>query len=437
MKNIVIIIVDAFRPKNLSLFGYEKESDKNLKDIAKDSLFFKKHFSSSNATAPSLTSLFTGDYPNTHGIIHQLPYTSQEEIDNLNQNKFWLPSYLKQKGYDTIAIDWIGLWFKKGFDYYRDKKQEKPNPFLNYPLVRKLLLNLPSWAYSFGKKVFKARASPTFPTSAQTMDLGISQIKEPIKSKKPFFLFMHFWDTHFPFPTTKYKGSEKRDIDPIIEGIKDEAKKEYFKKRITDIGLHSIKDIVNKYDLAIKNIDQEIGRLHQFLKKQNLWEDTIFIVLGDHGTNLTEHKTYFSSSSLYEETIHVPLIIHLPGVEKKQINELVQNIDVVPTIFDYLNFKETPKFDGKSLLPLTKQERPIRNKILAFDGLAENIKAVRTKNKKLVISERPVCNICRSSHHNARMEEFDLIKDPEEKNNIYDYRTRSELENSFEIKNDK
>lgn len=87
MKNIVIIIVDALRPKNLSLFGYEKETDKNLRGIARESILFRKHFPCSNSTSPSLTSLFTGKYLSTHGILHQFPYTKQEEIGVLSYNK--------------------------------------------------------------------------------------------------------------------------------------------------------------------------------------------------------------------------------------------------------------------------------------------------------------------------------------------------------------
>ncbi|MGA3020611.1 MAG: sulfatase-like hydrolase/transferase, partial [Candidatus Micrarchaeales archaeon] len=73
--NIVIIVIDAFRPDHLSMFGYAKETDKNLKRIAKESFVFKNQFSVSNTTTPALTSIFSGLLPSTHGNIHQLPYT--------------------------------------------------------------------------------------------------------------------------------------------------------------------------------------------------------------------------------------------------------------------------------------------------------------------------------------------------------------------------
>src|SRR3989338_9511536 len=110
-KNVVLIVVDAFRPKNLSLFGYNKETDKNLKEIVRNGVLFKKYFPSSNCTAPSVTSLFTGKYPINHGIMHQLPYTEDKEIEKIKEAEFWLPEYLREKGYETIAIDWIGFCF--------------------------------------------------------------------------------------------------------------------------------------------------------------------------------------------------------------------------------------------------------------------------------------------------------------------------------------
>ncbi|MEK6830795.1 MAG: sulfatase, partial [Nanoarchaeota archaeon] len=368
-KNIIIIIIDAFRTKNVSLFGYNKVTDKNLKKIAKDSILLKDFFSCSNATAPSLTSLFTGKYPNNHGIIHQFPYTTQEEIDNLNKVKFWFPSYLQNKGYETIAIDWIGLWFKNGFNYYEEKeeKQSRLKKFMKTPIIKKFLLGLPNWAYKFGKKVVKTRASEQFTPAEDTMNLGISKIQDAVNENKPFFLFMHFWDTHFPFPTTKFKSSGKSDVDEILEKL-DKNQREYFKKRITDSNLYSIEDMIDKYDAAIKMVDKQIGKLYKFLKKKYLWDETILIVLGDHGTSLIDHENYFSSSGLFDETIHVPFIMHLPGFEGKEIDGLVQNVDILPTIIGYLKEDINEKFDGKSILPLIENNKEIRDKVFFFDG---------------------------------------------------------------------
>lgn len=404
MKNIIVIVIDAFRPKNLSLFGYDKETDKNLKKIAKEGIVFRNFFSSSNTTAPSLMSIFTGRLPSNHGIMHQFPYTAEEEVEKMyRERKFWLPSFLQSKGYETLAIDWLGMFFEDGFDYYKEREE---------------------WQ---GKPAISAKFSP----AKDTIDLAIAKIQE---AKKPFFLFVHFWDTHFPFPTIEYKGKQKKDISEVLEEIKGEAQKEYFKKRIiaANIDLYSIEEMKEKYDEAVREVDKQIGKLHQELKERDLWEQTIFIILGDHGTNLTEHNIYFSSSSLFDETIHAPLIVHIPGFEQKEISDFAQNVDLAPTLIELLGEegKKDWRFDGKSMVNLIKnneEKGDERDKVFFFDGLAQDIRGVRTKDRKTIIAKNPKCYLCKGSHHQGQ-EEYDLIKDPREEKNIY-----SEISNEAKV----
>lgn len=389
MKNIIIIVIDAFRIKNLSLFGYNRETDKNLKNIANQGIVFKNFFSSSNATAPSLMSIFTGRFPDNHGIIHQFPYTTEEEVEKMNKERnFWLSSYLKSRKYETIAIDWIGMWFKDGFDYYKEREE---------------------WQ---GESKFSTKFSP----AKDTMDLAISRIK---KAKFPFFLFTHFWDTHFPFLTTKYRARQRKDINEVLKEIKGQSQKDYFRKKTANAEIYSIKDMIGKYDAAIKEVDKQIGRLYNYLKEQDLLKDTILFILGDHGTNLTEHGIYFSSSSLFDETIHVPLIVHFPGFKAKEVKAFVQNIDIAPTILELLeNSMDNWQFDGKSIIDTIKNGSQIRDKVFFFDGLCQDVRGFRTKSEKQIIAKDPMCNLCKSTHHEEK-EEYDLENDPGEKRNIY------------------
>ena len=261
--------------------------------MAVDSFVFKDFFSSANATAPSLTTLFTGKYPINHGIIHQFPYTKPEEIKEFERKRsFWLPTFLRDMGYNTMAIDWIGTWFKDGFNYYREKEtqQGRLRRIINNPFIKKILLHLPSWAYKFGKKVVKTRSSANFSPAKQTMNLAMNMMKKSFDEKKPFFFFTHFWDTHFPFQTISYKGSGANNIENFIEKISDKSQKEYVRKRIADIGIYNVEDIIGKYDASVSEVDKQIGNLLDFLKKNKLWDNTILMVFGDHGTSLTEHE---------------------------------------------------------------------------------------------------------------------------------------------------
>lgn len=386
-KNIVILLVDAFRPKNMSLFGYHRETDKFLKELALNNLVFENHFSTSNATAPAITSILTGTLPPTHGIIHQLPYTKPEEMKKVEEIKFWLPSHLKDKGYETICIDWVGLWFKKGFDFYG----EQENPYAP-----------------------RQTKSP-FISAKETIDLAISKIKD---CKNPFFLFTHFWDTHFPFPNTEHiSNSTKEDQIKMLNGIEDPHQREYLKKRIDGKNLFTIQDMTNKYDSSIEEIDRQIRRLKEFLEEKGEWENTLFLVLGDHGDSLTEHGTYFSHAGLYDVSIHVPLIMRLPGFSPKRIKGLTQHTDLVPTILEVIGIKADEKFEGASMVPLIKENQEIREKVFSFDGLGEDIISERTKKEKKIIARNNFCFLCKGSHHKS-IERYNLEVDPEEKNNL-------------------
>jgi arylsulfatase A-like enzyme len=389
-KNVVIILVDAFRPKNLSMFGYQKETDRNLKEIAKEGIVFKNFFPGSNSTAPSLMSIFTGKLPKNHGIIHQFPYTSEEEVGRMYAERtFWLPSFLKEKGYKTTAIDWIGMFFEEGFDFYKEREE---------------------WQ---GENKVPTHFSP----AKDTTDLAISRMKEG----GPFFLFLHLWDTHFPFLTTEF-SSEKKDIEEVLKEVEGDVQKEYYRRKVQVKGneIYSLKSMVDKYDASITEVDKQIGKICQYLKSEGLWENTIFMVLGDHGTNLTEHNIYFSSSSLFDDAIHAPFIASFPGFRKAEVEGFVQDMDIAPTILELIGEKsnEEWKFDGKSMTSLIKNKEEIRDKVLFYDGLEEDVRGVRTKDRKVIFAKSPKCHLCKGGHH-KEWEEYDLISDPEEKNNIY------------------
>lgn len=376
MKNIIIIVIDAFRPNNLSLFGYQKETDRNLKKIAKEGTVYRNFFSSSNATAPSLMSIFTGRFPGNHGIIHQFPYTADSEIEKMYQErKFWLPSFLQSKGYETIAVDWLGMFFKDGFDYYKERED---------------------WQ---GPSNCSTRFSP----AKDTMELAISKIDN---AKKPFFAFIHFWDTHFPFLTTQYQGVAK-DIEEILKEVKGDSQKEFYRKKVMVDGnvLYSLEGMVGKYDEAIKEVDNQIGKLVKYLKEKDFWDNTIFMALGDHGTNLIDHNIYFTSCSLFDETIRAPFIARFPGIEKREEENFVQNTDIAPTILDLMGEKPDPDFDGKSLINLG-----LREKVYFWDGLAEDVKGERTRNTKTIIAKGRNCHLCKSGHH-QELEQYELEKE--------------------------
>ncbi len=429
LPNIILIISDALRPQDLSLYGYDKETDKNIKKIASDSLVFENNFSASNASDPSVNSIFIGKYPVNNGIIHQHPNMSEEEFEKLKKNTFWLPLYLQSRGYFTISATPLHMWFKKGFNYYMDRDpKEMTKKFLNYPIINKFLLKLPSGIYSFGKKIIKTRASPNFYSCKEVMDLAISKIEE---SKKPFFLFMHFVDTHSPYSGATFKSiSGERTIKKISAGM-NSLQREYLKKRFHDMSVKNIEEVIEKRDNAIRQVDEQIGRLHKLLKEKNLWENTVFIITSDHGDNFGENNSFFCRGGLHDSSVHTPLIIHGPKIKSGVINNITQSIDLAPTILEILRDKQK-KLDGISLLKIVNGTKK-REYAFLSDGFCKNRRAIRTEDRKLILSEEGGnrCYVC-GAFHGSGSEEYDLKNDPEEKNNIYSGKRKLEEElNSY------
>ncbi len=378
--NIVFVVIDSFRPDHLSMFGYKKETDTNFKKIAKEGVLFRNQFSVANGTASAVTTILSGLLPTTHGVYHQFPYTKEIEYENAEKISFWFPEFLKNNGYHTMAFDWLGEWFEKGFDYYKESEEETDLLFV--------------------------------PTKT-TIDNVIANIK---KSKKPFFAFMHLWDTHFPFPNTPYKGSGKNEAEKILSSIKNEKQREYVKKRMDAIKMYTVEDIVGKYDETIKIMDREVGRLYNFLKEEGILDNTIFVLLGDHGDVINEHGIYFANCGMFDVAIKAPMIIRIPSVKPGETKEMVQNVDIVPTILDFMGVKK--ELDGKSMLPLMKEGKKIRDMVTLADAFANDVKVVRTETRKLIVAKDNYCNMCKASHHNG-IEEYDLVKDPKEEKNIF------------------
>lgn len=413
--NIIILISDALRPKDLSIYGRPEVYDKFLHELSSESVLFKSNFSASNGSDPSNTALFSGKYPMTSGFIHQHPFMREDEVAKLKKNPFWLPLYLQQKGYRTVSATPLHMWFKKGFDSFTDKEGLKSGRFLDVPFMKRILLGLPNWAYRLGKSLVRVRASPQFYPCNKVMDFAINTLQE----NKPFFLFMHLVDTHYPYPIAQIKNIDgQTTLRKIVDRLESGKQREYVKKRFYDLHADNMEQIERKRDDSIIAVDNQIKRLCDSLKQKGLWDNTILIITADHGDTFGEHETYFCRGGLYDESVHVPLIIRLPGMKPRVVTSLTQNIDISATILDVLRERKY-KLDGKSLIQTMKNGKRVRDRALFADAFCDNRLGARTESAKLVISDKGPCYLCGARHHKQVKESYDLEEDSEENTNVY------------------
>ncbi len=308
--NIVFILIDSLRADHLSCYGYERKTSPTIDKIAEEGIIFENAYSHSAWTKPSVASLFSSLYPYMHTVIN---------LENaLPKRILTIAEILKNKGYKTYFYNggnrhlYPRFNLNQGFDLY-------DNSDLGEDLTDK-----------FSSQVNKLR-------------------------KNFFFAYLHYMDVYLPYHKNEYNSlftsTDKSQIEPgniLMPEIRELTRN----NEITDEGKEYIESL---YDGQISYIDFEINELISFFKQLDLLKDTIFIITSDHGEEFWDHNNFEHGHTLYEEIIHVPLIIYGPELEHSRITSKVGLVDLFPSI---LNMTETKVYgldlNGISLFPVDK-----------------------------------------------------------------------------------
>jgi arylsulfatase A-like enzyme len=416
--NIILIVIDALRARHLGSYGGGSSASPNIDKLAQNGIQLENCYSCWNTTDQSLTSIFTGRYPRTHGIVHHGDKVTPEDLITFGRlNVKLLAETLKEKGFRTYAVDWMGRWFKRGFDFYgyeRDRNIWQKffyNVFtLPYLHLRYMAANI-SLLKIYSQKRKKSVSSMwrglkgvwnTFRFTfelARVQDAGhitklAQNVIDNIKDDH-FFLFLHYWDTHTPYNCPKSHMDRDKSSGDTIEII------------------------ASKYKGAVNYVDKCIGDLIATLKKHQILENTWIIITSDHGESLKEHDMFFDHHGLYEVTTHVPLIFSHPKLfsKPKKIRGLVQHVDLVPTICDYLGISDKDlECDGSSMrMLISGEEGDFRDVVFFEESYVQRKIGLRNKTHKYIYAPDGIgmCSYCQKVHAGAE-ELYDLRIDPEE-----------------------
>jgi arylsulfatase len=317
MKNVILLVIDALRARNLSCYGYPVETSPNIDNLAREGVLFDNAYCCVPATDPSLTTIFSGKYPISHGIINHGSKVTEEEIREFNRTgTILLPEILKSRGYATVAIDWLGRWHRRGYTQYG----------VNEDKFRAWLFALLGRFRTSGHGVASRRfsePSATLPIPTPLFKIlrqfGVIRHKEDAKTltdraigvirenrDRNFSLFIHYWDTHTPYmsPGRYVKSHRKAEadgsqtIEEMLNQIGNLESRNYI--RYCMKGAKKTSEAIARYDGAIAFVDDEIGRLVEALRKTGILDQTLIMVTSDHGESLTEHGIYFTFHSLSE-----------------------------------------------------------------------------------------------------------------------------------------
>ena len=318
-RGVILISLDALRPDHLGCYGYSRPTSANIDALAQDSVLFEQAYATSNWTLPSHVSLFSSLFGAAHGV-----YRHNQRIP---PSLVLLAEVLRNSGFFCRAITGSGFvspfyGFWRGFSAYQQSEGA---------LGKEDSANL----------VFRAAARW----------LGEN-------TDKDFFLFLHTYQVHGPYdPPAPY--------DEMF--VPENARWSSFGFE-ADLGGRPAtfrplpetdrQNVVGLYDGDVRYTDDAlIGPLIGKLKELRLYDQTMIILLSDHGEEFMERGTWQHGQSLYEVALRIPLIIKLPASRSggKRVRGLCSLVDIMPTILDELKIKTVPPdLDGESLIPMIR-----------------------------------------------------------------------------------
>ncbi len=353
--NIVLYLVDTLRADHTSLYGYTRETTPNLKRLGSEGIVFEDCQSQSTWTKPSVASLLTS--------LHTLAHGMQAFIDTIPPGAVTLAQSIRKHGYVTASI--LANPFSgrnSGLDRGVDHLFEHPalNPFRRP----------------------EERASD----SAALNRVALPWIEA--HREEPFFLYLHSTDPHYPyqppaaeearFANPAETAAFDHDYDILSGAVGTYAGGAVFNRATARAkGVDPdrwVRRALDRYDAEIAFNDKNIGRLIDKLRELGILDNTLVVIVSDHGEEFLEHGWTTHGHSLYNELTHVVCLLWNRKLipTPRRVTEPVQLIDVMPTLLDLLGIRPEGIQEGQSLLPLIRGEKFERNGAVMASRLPED-----------------------------------------------------------------
>ncbi len=383
---VIVVTVDTLRADYLSCYGHARILTPSFDRIATGGVLFRQAISQSSTTTPSHASIFTSLYLQDHNI-----YTN---FDALGGSRRTLAELFAGRGYSTFGI-------------------------VNMSHLNPEVGNVTQGIQTLVRSGNFRRAGPTVDHVLHWLD-GLEE--------QPFFAWIHFADVHTPYnPPPPYdrfyydddeRDPTKRSLARIWHLLP---------SHMTDHpnflswlqGITDVEWVMAQYQGAVTYVDDEIGRLLDALEARELLHRTAIVLTSDHGEALGEHDMYFVHTGLYEPTVHIPLIMYFPGAGRQgvQVREVVESVDIFPTVLEYFDIPAPGGIRGRSLWPLMRGEvQPPR--VALSEHAGRNLVALRSEQYKYVRQLRTRHLQPSYPWVEGREELYDLKRDPRERHNL-------------------
>lgn len=389
---VFLICADTLRADHLQTYGYKKTTSPCLDIFAQDSVVFDNAYAQAPWTLPSHMSLFTALYEFNHGI---------KRGTIISPNIHYLVEELSQK-FSTRSFNG-GIYVSSNFGFFRGFDLFKSIPHDQYsPEATRKLFNL-----------------------ARNDLKGTSFLNA--------FYFLHTYQTHSPY-NPPMNHLKRFNPSPKYTYLSAPTVGSNHKDQYKQLPQEMIDAYLDLYDAEIFVFDLWFGRFLDYLKKQNIYDNSMIIFMSDHGEEFFDHEGWGHTHSLYNELIRVPLIIKLPKNRFKgtRLEAEVGLIDIMPFILNYYNIPfDSKAIDGTDLMPVIRGEK--RDRVLissltsGFYIPSLPFKISRIENHQKIIFNLPYTEETLAFFRTppppySQFEYYDLLRDLREKTNIHESR---------------
>ncbi len=377
-RNLILISIDTLCADHLGSYGYERPTSPTIDAIAAEGLLFEDVSTPSPWTLPSHASMLTGLYPNRHGV--------KSHTQRLPGRVKTIAEMFKAHGYDTAGfVNSHNLSTRYGLD--------RGFGYFDY---------------------IKEDAGQTEPSLVGTRAMQwLKRGKE-----KPFFLFLHYYDVHSDYTsrpqyedkfTHPYSGKADGTTSQLVsvrqgEGALDQTDAEH---------------LIDLYDAGIRQMDDGIKQLVQFLKDNQIYDNSLLVITSDHGEEFLEHGGVLHGRTHYQEVMKIPWIMHGPSIPAgHRVRQMASLVDLMPTLLGLMGIAAPDGLDGMDLRPAWQQPGVPLDRQFIFAEADHN----NTVDGKMII------DIKRAVRHpqfkllydrsTKDVQMFDLTQDPNETNNI-------------------
>lgn len=384
--NLLLIGIDTLRADHVGCLGYKSDTTPTLDRLAREGVLCARTMSTSGWTLPGVMSVMTSLYPNVHQT-----YTYKTRLP---REITTLAEVLKANGYTTVGFVSNPILngkygFSDGFDLYDD-----------------FTISLDAGLDIFAKHNETLNDQQLVCTGELVTQMAVRWLQQ--SPAEPFFMFVFYIDPHYDYiPPAPFDTM----FDPNYEGDIDGREIKREPRRSQRPSDRDVQHLLALYDGEIRYTDTCVAELLRVVARSGVLKNTVVVCFGDHGDEFYEHGRTTHDRTLYDEIIHVPLVFWGPGQfpPDKRINALTSQIDIMPTILDYLGVSYGGPMQGASLRSLIdgKAEK-LRDTVWAELNTWVHVQAVVGDHHKLV--------------HNVSSdtwELYDLHRDPDEQTNLY------------------